>query len=352
MLIIGAAAFAVVTGASLALLANSGTRQPREAERSEPRERTGEGVQPVSSEAVPTFNPAAAREPYRPVDREAIGRAYGQVGAVYAAEGVSGLARFGIECFRSLEQAPNYSTLDYCLAFDAIAAAVNQRLSGPAAPPANSWFGQAPDRDLKVAQAVMGAEGDAAARLIDIRRLAVEVARQGGPVVQASAPAAAAPADPAPVPAAAATPAAAPAPAPARVATAPAPAPRPAQEPARAAAPRPTRQASVAEPREAAPAPARSPARAATASAGARPSFNCRYARTRSERLICGDPGLAALDRGLNAAYEEAIAAGADRRTLRAAQDRWLSVREAAAGDPDAVADVYRRRIDELRGTR
>jgi uncharacterized protein len=88
---------------------------------------------------------------------------------------------------------------------------------------------------------------------------------------------------------------------------------------------------------------------AARPQAGRGPSFNCRYARSVSERLVCDDPRLAALDRRLNAAYEDAIAAGVSRRRLRAEQDNWLLTREHAAPDPDAVEDAYRRRIEELR---
>jgi uncharacterized protein YecT (DUF1311 family) len=191
---------------------------------------------------------------------------------------------------------------------------------------------------------VVGAEGDASARLIDIRRLAVEVAREGGPVVPAAG--APAPASP-PLQTSASTVARAPEPA-------VAPAPRAAGKPARptaaaapaAVAPRPvaraTPRAPVSRPERAAVEPAR----------GAGPSFNCRYARTASEKMVCSDPGLAALDRGLNAAFEDAIAGGADRRSLRLAQDRWLARREAAAPDAGAVADAYRRRIDELRSGR
>jgi uncharacterized protein len=63
---------------------------------------------------------------------------------------------------------------------------------------------------------------------------------------------------------------------------------------------------------------------------------------------VCDDGELAALDRRLNAAFEDAIAAGAPRRELRLEQDRWLAQREAAAPDRNAVRDAYRRRIREL----
>jgi len=68
--------------------------------------------------------------------------------------------------------------------------------------------------------------------------------------------------------------------------------------------------------------------------------------------MICSNPELSAADRRLNAAYEDAIAAGADRAALRLEQDRWLAQREGAAPDPAAVRDVYERRIEELSGRR
>jgi uncharacterized protein YecT (DUF1311 family) len=199
--------------------------------------------------------------------------------------------------------------------------------------------------------------------LVDIRRLAIEVAREGSPAVAAAG--AAAPTQQAAEPRSeprgtvqvttvepqTAAPAA-----PVRRAEA---APRPTQ-----AAPTPAPQAPA---QRADPAPARAPDREAYAQArrqesgptaaevaaarpreGRGPSFNCRYARSTSERLVCDDGELAALDRRLNAAFEDAIAAGAPRRELRLEQDRWLAQREAAAPDRNAVRDAYRRRIREL----
>ncbi|HEY8615302.1 lysozyme inhibitor LprI family protein [Phenylobacterium sp.] len=79
------------------------------------------------------------------------------------------------------------------------------------------------------------------------------------------------------------------------------------------------------------------------------PSFNCRYARSPSERLVCSDPELAAADRRLARAYNRAVAAGIPARELRAEQDDWLSIREQAARrSPRAVASVYEQRIQEL----
>ncbi|ACG76567.1 hypothetical protein PHZ_c0153 [Phenylobacterium zucineum HLK1] len=105
--------------------------------------------------------------------------------------------------------------------------------------------------------------------------------------------------------------------------------------------------APIAPPRVRPPEPAPTPVR--VSAPAPRPSFDCRYAGTRSERMVCGDPRLAGLDRRLDRAFERAVAAGIPYRELRAEQDDWLAIREdAARHSPDAVESVYRQRIAEL----
>jgi uncharacterized protein YecT (DUF1311 family) len=79
-------------------------------------------------------------------------------------------------------------------------------------------------------------------------------------------------------------------------------------------------------------------------------SFDCSAAGSTSERMVCGDAGLARTDRRLQQAYARAMASGAmPRRELREEQQDWLSIREQAARrSPDAVRSVYEQRIDEL----
>jgi uncharacterized protein YecT (DUF1311 family) len=99
------------------------------------------------------------------------------------------------------------------------------------------------------------------------------------------------------------------------------------------------------------PAPTQPPAQryASAPQSQVRPSFDCRYARSPSERMVCGDSELALADRRLNQAYNRAIAAGIPARELRAEQDDWLSIRDdAARHSSDAVASVYEQRIGEL----
>ena len=80
----------------------------------------------------------------------------------------------------------------------------------------------------------------------------------------------------------------------------------------------------------------------------ASPSFNCRYARTRSEMMVCEDPRLAAADRRLAVAFRRAVDSGVPYGPLRRQQDRWLAARERAAVSPEAVHMVYQQRIAEL----
>jgi len=89
------------------------------------------------------------------------------------------------------------------------------------------------------------------------------------------------------------------------------------------------------------------PGRGAPALQG--PAFNCRLARSRSERMVCGEPDLAEADRRLNNVFNRAMQRSPNPRALRQEQDRWLAQREALAPDHDAVLDHYEGRIAELR---
>lgn len=84
--------------------------------------------------------------------------------------------------------------------------------------------------------------------------------------------------------------------------------------------------------------------------ASAQPSFNCRYARTRSERMVCSSNYLAGKDRTMSSLFYGSIAA-ADPETkaeIRASRDAFLRRREAC-GTEDCVGAVYDARIRELR---
>ncbi len=94
------------------------------------------------------------------------------------------------------------------------------------------------------------------------------------------------------------------------------------------------------------PAPPPRPPVQATAS----PSFNCANARTRGEIAVCGDSGLASLDRQMAAQYVDALrdADPGTRAMLQRSRDRFLGYRDQC---PNAacIADTYRGRIREIR---
>jgi hypothetical protein len=303
-------------------------RRPQRAEQAERRE----------APEQPAFVFKASNEAYRAPDPGRVSAALQQVRTAYAIGGVSEVARASRACFERLAESPAYGDLDYCLAFDAYGASLSRRLANGAPPAAGTWFASTEDRALKAAQGVLGEQGDAGARLLDLKRLTVAAATQApaAPLQQARTPTAPS-ATPPPVPAEAVAPPRA-EPEPIQVARAePRPAP-PRREPERT--PQPVRERTTTAP----PPPRMIEARAPST----RPSFNCRYARTPSERMVCSDPQLAEVDRELSRAFNRAMSGSPDPRALRREQDRWLAEREAAAPNPADVYEVYRERIDEL----
>jgi len=93
---------------------------------------------------------------------------------------------------------------------------------------------------------------------------------------------------------------------------------------------------------EAAPAPA--------ARVTVRPSFNCRYGKTRTEKMICASPRLAAQDRAMASLYYD-LMAGADPATrghLRRSRDAFLGRREQCRSEA-CVDSAYASRMAELR---
>jgi uncharacterized protein YecT (DUF1311 family) len=77
---------------------------------------------------------------------------------------------------------------------------------------------------------------------------------------------------------------------------------------------------------------------------------DCAAAPTRAEALVCADPGLAEADRRMRRAYVAALRNGAPADLLAREQDDWLEARDDAARySREALEDVYRQRIAELR---
>ena len=99
-------------------------------------------------------------------------------------------------------------------------------------------------------------------------------------------------------------------------------------------------------PEPAAPADPAAPAPAA----GANPSFNCANARSSGEVAVCGDPGLASLDRRMAGQFASAMAgANAEQRaTLQRTRDSFLRYRDQCP-DSSCIAETYRGRMREIR---
>jgi hypothetical protein len=86
------------------------------------------------------------------------------------------------------------------------------------------------------------------------------------------------------------------------------------------------------------------------AAASSKPSFNCRSARSRSERMVCSSDSLAGLDRAMSSLFYSALA-DADpgtRAQLRRTRDRFLAYRERC-GSEACVAEAYDGRMREIR---
>ncbi len=85
-------------------------------------------------------------------------------------------------------------------------------------------------------------------------------------------------------------------------------------------------------------------------SSAARPSFNCTNARTRGEIAVCGDSGLASLDRQMAAQYVDAVrdANPQTRAELQRSRDRFLGYRDQCPSSA-CIAQTYRGRMREIR---
>lgn len=123
----------------------------------------------------------------------------------------------------------------------------------------------------------------------------------------------------------------------------------PAPRAAPVAAPSPDAPLAPAPPTAPAPQPVPQPAPPPEISSGARPSFDCRRARTAGERAVCDSPALAALDRSMAAQYRSATANGGpeERRLLVQTRDRFLGYRDRCGTDA-CIANAYRGRMREI----
>lgn len=96
--------------------------------------------------------------------------------------------------------------------------------------------------------------------------------------------------------------------------------------------------------------PIAAPADQRRPSVSARPSFNCRYARTSSEIAVCNDAGLASLDRQMAAQYYSAISNADSRQRAQLVRSRstFLRFRDRCSSNA-CIAETYRGRMQEIR---
>ncbi len=88
-------------------------------------------------------------------------------------------------------------------------------------------------------------------------------------------------------------------------------------------------------------------ANGAAAAAAANTAGGCASEPTPADRTICGDPDLRKLQRELQKAYAQALAAHEDRTLLRERQLAWRDARSTVT-DPDRLSQLYQERIRKL----
>ncbi|WP_230975324.1 lysozyme inhibitor LprI family protein [Burkholderia multivorans] len=80
-------------------------------------------------------------------------------------------------------------------------------------------------------------------------------------------------------------------------------------------------------------------------------SFDCARARAEDEIAICGDAGLAAMDRQLGELYTAAMRTVSEPRALRRSQSDWVITRHMCNSDIDCLRRAYGERIGQFMGS-
>ncbi|WP_063902337.1 lysozyme inhibitor LprI family protein [Burkholderia ubonensis] len=80
-------------------------------------------------------------------------------------------------------------------------------------------------------------------------------------------------------------------------------------------------------------------------------SFDCTRASQDDEVAICGDAGLAAMDRRLNQLYEASMKTISDPQALRESESDWLIKRRMCNKDLDCLRYAYGERIGQFLGS-
>jgi uncharacterized protein len=83
-----------------------------------------------------------------------------------------------------------------------------------------------------------------------------------------------------------------------------------------------------------------------------RPQNPCAGLASAADQMVCASPGLNAADTALQRLYDMDLYRTDNPEALRDEQRRWRAVRDQAAveGGPEALAEVYSERIQELDG--
>jgi hypothetical protein len=127
------------------------------------------------------------------------------------------------------------------------------------------------------------------------------------------------------------------------------PEPEPAPEPAQPPQPPPSAEIALPEERRRPDVMPTDP----PLSAAVQPSFDCRLARSVTEKLICSDAELARLDRDLGRLYARAKAASGDAAAFRRQQQVEWRRREQTCKTRDCLIDWYayrRRQLNDILG--
>jgi hypothetical protein len=234
-------------------------------------------------------------------DAGQVQRAYDQVQEIYADQGSAGVIGFSRSCAETVRSDPG--VLDFCLAFDVYAAA----LEGDD-PAAREWAQQAPTRDLDLARASLPPGQDPSLRLAEVRALARQTSLETPDAADSTAAESA-------------------------LAESPAAPQRAPGNPSPANSHRTSTQAHET---------------GATHAKRASAATACRRKPTAGERAVCASPALRDADRRLRLAYRRAVAAGVSPRRLAHEQARFRAAVNAAAPNRAAIARLYHRRTRTL----
>jgi uncharacterized protein YecT (DUF1311 family) len=80
-------------------------------------------------------------------------------------------------------------------------------------------------------------------------------------------------------------------------------------------------------------------------------SFDCRRATADDEIAICGDAGLAAMDRQLGQLYDAAMQTVSDPEALKRSESDWVITRHMCNSDVDCLRHAYGVRIGQFLGS-